>query len=144
MNDRVMADPASSPIAAVMVHVASVDEAMAWYQRAFPNAVRRRLLTPAFEFLVVNGIRLEFVPADAKVASGPAGTVVYWQVPDFDDALQHLQDIGARLYRGPMPIEDGQAMCQVQDPWGNCIGLRGPRKAAVRRSPPESSSLAAT
>jgi len=25
-----------------------------------------------------------------------------------------------------MLIENGEAMCQVQDPWGNCIGLRGP------------------
>ncbi|MDY0831642.1 MULTISPECIES: VOC family protein [unclassified Pseudomonas] len=32
--------------------------------------------------------------------------------------------LGATLYRGPMKIEGGEWMCQVRDPWGNCIGLR--------------------
>lgn len=31
----------------------------------------------------------------------------------------------AALYRGPIGIEAGQRMCQVRDPWDNCIGLRG-------------------
>lgn len=109
-----------------MVHVASVPDAIAWYQRAFPSAIPERLLSPEFEFLVLGDVRLEFVPADEKVGSGPSGTVVYWQVPAFDAALKHLQQVGARLYRGPMQIEGGQIICQVQDPWGNCIGLRGP------------------
>ena len=61
---------------------------------------------------------------DEKVGAGPCGTVVYWSVPDLDAALSWLQDHGATLYRGPITIEGGQRMCQVQDPWGNCIGLR--------------------
>ncbi|MGY4827294.1 VOC family protein [Sphaerotilaceae bacterium SBD11-9] len=115
-----------TPIAAVMVHVASLAEALAWYERAFPHARRQRVSHPAFEFLVVGDVQLEFVLADHKVSAGAAGTVVYWAVPEFEAALAHFQRIGARLYRGPMQIEGGQAMCQVQDPWGNCIGLRGP------------------
>jgi predicted enzyme related to lactoylglutathione lyase len=65
------------------------------------------------------------VQADSQVPSGAAGSVVYWRVPDFDAALTHLRACGATLYRGPREIEDGQWMCQVRDPWGNCIGLRG-------------------
>ena len=42
------------------------------------------------------------------------------------NALRHFEGLGAIRYRGPMAIEDGQRMCQVRDPWGNCIGLRGP------------------
>jgi predicted enzyme related to lactoylglutathione lyase len=76
---------------------------------------------------------MEFVPADEKVAAGAAGSVVYWQVAHFDAALAHALNQGATLYRGPMPIEAGQAMCQVRDPWGNCVGLRGP--AAPQREP---------
>ena len=113
-------------IAAVMIHVGNVSDALAWYERAFPSAVRSRVEAPHFEFLVVGNVRLEFVPSDNKVSSGTAGSVVYWQVPEFEAALIHFQSIGARLYRGPMGIEGGQCMCQVQDPWGNCIGLRGP------------------
>ena len=46
-----------------------------------------------------------------------------------DDALDHFKGIGAALYRGPMQIEDNLWMCQVRDPWGNCIGLRGTEEA---------------
>ncbi|MEZ8336060.1 glyoxalase/bleomycin resistance/dioxygenase family protein, partial [Vibrio splendidus] len=28
-------------------------------------------------------------------------------------------------YRGPMAIENGLFMCQIEDPFGNLIGLRG-------------------
>lgn len=118
-------------IAAVMIHVASVPEALAWYARAFPSAVRMTEPGTTFEYLAVGATRLEFVPADAKVPSGPAGSVVYWSVPRFEDALAHMQGVGATLYRGPLRIAHGQSICQVRDPWGNCIGLRGPSRSAV-------------
>lgn len=65
------------------------------------------------------------------MGSGPFGSVVYWAVDDFNAALAHVEKLGATLYRGPLAIQDGLAMCQVRDPWGNCIGLRGPRPAAI-------------
>jgi predicted enzyme related to lactoylglutathione lyase len=115
-----------NPVAAVMIHVADVDAGFDWYQRAFPDAIRKRINAPIdFEFLDVNGVMIEIVAADSKVGSGAAGSVVYWQVADFDAALSRLQRIGASLYRGPLAIENSQRMCQVRDPWGNCIGLRG-------------------
>lgn len=119
----------ANPIAAVLIHVADVPAGIAWYTRAFPEAIRKRLDEVDFEYLQLGSIQIEIVPADAKVASGAAGSVVYWQVPDFDAALEHMLSIGATLYRGPIQIEDSQRMCQVRDPWGNCIGLRGGSKA---------------
>lgn len=121
----------SHPIAAVLVHVGDVEAGLAWYQRAFPEAVRTRLDEFDFEFLQLGSVCLEIVPADAQVGSGPFGSVVYWTVDDFDAALAHVEKLGATLYRGPLAIQDGLAMCQVRDPWGNCIGLRGPRPAAM-------------
>ena len=115
----------SNPIVAVMVHVDDVAAALRWYERAFPQAKRHRIESLAFDYLSVDGVNLEFVPADEKVTSGPCGTVVYWGVPNVGSALTHLQSLGAKLYRGPMQIGDDQCMCQLQDPWGNCIGLRG-------------------
>ncbi len=110
-----------------MIHVDDVSSALVWYAQAFPQAVQKSLAMPTFEFkyLDVDGVMLELVPADKKVSSGPSGSVVYWHVPDFDLTLAHFKALGAPLYRGPGDIEDGQRMCQVQDPWGNCIGLRG-------------------
>lgn len=122
-SDAGVAPPA---IAAVMVHVSDVSAALAWYQRAFVRAVPISLAEPAFDCLSLEGVNIEIVPADDKVSSGASGSVVYWRVPALEAALAHLQSLGATLYRGPMAIEDGQAMCQLRDPWGNCIGLRGP------------------
>ncbi len=108
-----------------MVHVADVEAGLLWYKQAFPSAERKSIREPFFEYLDVDGVRIEIVMADEKVTSGAAGSVVYWQVENFDDMLRHMQSIGANLYRGPMNIENNQRMCQVRDPWGNCIGLRG-------------------
>ena len=119
-------------ISAVLVHVSDVQAGLDWYQRAFPSALRRRIDEFDFEYLAVGDVSLELVPADEKVSSGAAGSVVYWPVPDFEAALAHFESIGAKLYRGPMNIEDGNRMCQVRDPWGNCVGLRG-RSTAVAR-----------
>ena len=118
---------ANDPVSAVMVHVGDVPVALAWYQTAFPQARRKTVTTSEqdFEFLDINGVQLELVPADEKVRAGASGSVVYWQVTDFDLALAHLQSVGATLYRGSRSIEKGLRMCQVRDPWGNCIGLRG-------------------
>ena len=116
----------SRPIAAVMVHVPNVTTALAWYQQAFPSAVRSHSETADFECLSVGDVQLELVHSDEKVSSGACGSVVHWWVTNLVAALRHLQSIGATLYRGPMQIEAGLSMCQVRDPWGNCIGLRGP------------------
>lgn len=123
----------SFPIAAVMVHVADVEAALRWYEAAFAGeAVRVRIGTPVFECLSVRGVLLEIVPSDEKVASGASGSVVYWAVDSFDAALHRFESAGAVLYRGPLRLDNAQNMqnvqfmCQVRDPWGNCIGLRGP------------------
>ena len=116
-------------IAAVMVHVPDVEAGLKWYERAFAEALRKRADAFDFEYLCVDGVNLEIAPSDEKVSSGAAGSVVYWHVPNFEAALTHFESTGAKLYRGPMDIEEGQRMCQVRDPWGNCIGLRGPSHA---------------
>ena len=114
-------------IAAVMIHVSDVNAAIAWYACAFPRATREKISMSTFEFeyVDVDGVMLELVPADEKISSGVSGSVVYWSVPNLDHALVHFQSLGAELYRGPFEIEDGKRICQVRDPWGNCIGLRG-------------------
>ncbi|MBF4269698.1 glyoxalase/bleomycin resistance/dioxygenase family protein [Vibrio anguillarum] len=98
---------------------------LAWYQKAFPEAVS--VYHPEFDFTVLdlNGFSLEIVQADEKVDSGKKGTVVYWAVANLVEALDHFETLGARLYRGPMEIENGLSMCQIEDPFGNLIGLRG-------------------
>lgn len=111
--------------AALLIHVPDARKGLAWYQKAFPDATSVYL--PEFDFttLELNGFSIEIVQADEKVSAGKRGTVLYWTVSDFNEALAHFQSIGAALYRGPMEIEHGLMMCQLEDPFGNLIGLRG-------------------
>ena len=117
----------TKPILAVMVHVSDVQTALLWYENILPCAVRKKIIHPVvMDYLDIGGVMLEIVTADEKVTSAAAGSVVYWNIADFDVSLSHILDAGASLYRGPIDIENGQKMCQVLDPWGNCIGFRGP------------------
>ena len=113
-------------VAAILIHVSDVEQGLAWYEQAFPLAHREKSKSDGFEFLRLGALQIEIVPADDKVSSGPSGTVVYWKVESLSDELARLKRIGAKFYRGPIQIEERESMCQVQDPWGNCIGFRGP------------------
>lgn len=113
-----------TPIISILIHVPDWRTATNWYAKAFPGASRIYHVPDDFGHLDVDGVAIEIVNADNKVASGAAGSVVYWRVADLTQEVQHLVALGATLYRGPMEIEGGEWMCQVRDPWGNCIGLR--------------------
>lgn len=112
------------PIISILIHVPDWRVATEWYAAAFEQATRIRHEPDDFGHLDVAGVALEIVNADNKVASGAAGSVVYWRVGDLQQQLQRLEKLGGKLYRGPMEIEGGHWICQVLDPWGNCIGLR--------------------
>jgi predicted enzyme related to lactoylglutathione lyase len=126
-------------ITAIMIHVPDPQAALAWYGTAFPAA--RPADLDKVEALQLGELLIEFVPADEKVSAGCAGSVIYWRCNDLEKTRDTFITLGARLYRGPMDIENGQRMCQVLDPWGNIIGLRGsvPVRGrildALRRSP---------
>jgi hypothetical protein len=57
-------------IRAVLIHVSDVAEGLAWYQRAFPHAERKRLDALGFDYLDVGGVSLELVPSDEKWCIG--------------------------------------------------------------------------
>jgi len=113
-------------VCAVLVHVSDMDEGLSWYRNAFPHAALEVSYPSGFAFLKIGMTQLEIVPADDKVGSGAAGSVVYWWTDDFERSLAGLKAAGAVLYRGPLKIDHELWMCQLRDPWGNCIGIRGP------------------
>jgi len=113
-----------NPIA-ILVHVPDVKLGLEWYKKAFPMAVETNFEGSDFTILNVNGFSIEVVLADDKVGAGKYGTVIYWLVESLNDSLEHFYGLGAKLYRGPMNIENGLSMCQIEDPFGNLIGLRG-------------------
>ncbi len=108
-----------------MIHAENTEAALDWYKKAFVGAKLVEIKEFNFQYLNVNGIQIEIVPADTKVSSGAAGSVVYWEVTDFNSIKNHMISLGAELYRGPMKIENGRQMCQLKDPFKNLIGIRG-------------------
>ncbi|PJE57248.1 VOC family protein [Marinomonas sp. BSi20584] len=112
--------------AALLVHVCDWEKGFNWYQKAFPSAVPVDFPDFDFRALQMQGFMIEVVRSDEKVPSGKAGTVLYWSVTDLVEAIEHFRALGSEVYRGPMQIENGLGMCQVTDPFGNLIGLRGP------------------
>ena len=111
---------------ALLIHVHDVQQGLNWYSRVFPNSKAISFDDGMPTALLIDGFLLELVISDEKVGSGKFGTIMYWMVPQLDFAIQSFIGIGAKLYRGPMAIEDGLGMCQLEDPFGNLIGLRGP------------------
>lgn len=91
-----MKHPAAT-VCAVMVHVSETREALAWYRAAFPEAQVECVQEFDFEYLQVGQVRIELAKADEKVSSGPAGSVVYWEVDNFQVRLKHLLACGAVL-----------------------------------------------
>ena len=110
---------------AILIHAPDVKLGLEWYKSAFPRAEADYLADSDFTVLNIDGFSIEIVQADSKVDSGKCGTVLYWSVESLEDAILHFETLGAKLYRGPMKIENGLSMCQLEDPFGNLIGLRG-------------------
>ena len=98
-----------------------------WYAQFFETEVIRSAEAADFFLLRVAGVEVVFHPADDKSPTGVAGQLVYWQVENLDAALERALRLGAQLYRSPLKRLDQQWMCQVRDPFGNAIGMIGPR-----------------
>jgi len=110
---------------AVLVHVPDDPAALEWYKKAFAGATLQSIEDSEFQILDVNGFSLEIVQSDSKASSGKQGTVLYWSVESLPEAINYFKSLGATIYRGPMDIENNLRMCQMEDPFGKLIGLRG-------------------
>ena len=112
----------------VLMFVSSVRSAAEWYSSVLQLPVA--FVEDNFAMIDVGTAQLCFHLADAKVPSGRAGQVAYWRVDTLDSARERMVAAGAQLYRGPLAIDAGRAICQFADPFGNLIGLVGPYRGA--------------
>ena len=52
------------------------------------------------------------------------GSVGYWFIDDMDELLKRVEQIGGKIYRGPLRVNEVQrTIVQIQDPFGNVIGI---------------------
>ncbi len=107
-----------------MFHVSDVKKASDWYSRLL--SINPVYLLEDFPVLRIGDTEICFHKADSKVSSGKSGSVAYWRVTDFREAVTRAEAMGGAIHRGPLPIENGDTICQVADPFGNLFGLVGP------------------
>ena len=117
-------------VAEIMYFVPDRRASAEWYSNLFDIEITV-LDNPDHFFIQVGGQQVWFHQADNKVPSGAAGHVAYWQVNDFDTALERATQLGAILHRGPLDRQDGSYMCQVKDPYGNLIGFIGSKQRGL-------------
>ena len=62
--------------------------------------------------------------ADEKSPRSYGGSVGYWLVDDIEKAISAAIELGGKVYRGPLRIDEIQrTIAQIVDPYGNVIGL---------------------
>jgi catechol 2,3-dioxygenase-like lactoylglutathione lyase family enzyme len=135
----------------VALSVVDLDEAIAWYGKAFGVKATLRAEPPGFRLAMLeseDGTRLEvFERPDASrtVDSSTPITIMRhhglthlaFTVDDLVGEHDRLVDIGATSVWDPRPSpEEGKAMAFVQDPEGNLIELIGPLTAAIEQAYP--------
>lgn len=82
------------------------------------------------EFFVsfkVGGSCFDITVPDAKNPFSQGGSVGYWLVDDVQVVLKKVEELGGKLYRGPLKVPETQrTIMQIQDPFGNVVGFESP------------------
>jgi predicted enzyme related to lactoylglutathione lyase len=60
-------------------------------------------------------------PKDQR--STQSSQVLYWTVDDLDTTIAALQAEGSTLNREPISVPEGGRVAQLEDPFGNILGL---------------------
>jgi catechol 2,3-dioxygenase-like lactoylglutathione lyase family enzyme len=107
----------------VYFFVADLQQSRDWYAAVLGAPPAEDLAD--FVRFEVHGFNLCLHRADEKSPLSTGGEVAYWEVDDFDAAVQHFLAHGGALHRGPICAIGDLWICQIRDPFGNVIGLEG-------------------
>lgn len=106
----------------IRISVANVQESRDWY-KAFLGIEPIENLENFVSFRIENTV-LDLVLADQKSPLSTGGSVGYWLVDNLNEAISKAQNLGGRIYRGPLSVEEARkTIVQIMDPCGNVIGL---------------------
>lgn len=94
-----------------------------WYAKVL--GISPHLDLPGYVEFRVGIDALALAPSDEKSPHSAGGQVAYWRVHELKSAIAHFAAHGAQVYRGPLEIENGEAICQLMDPFGNVLALIG-------------------
>jgi catechol 2,3-dioxygenase-like lactoylglutathione lyase family enzyme len=104
--------------------VLDLAESRAWYVRAL--GANPSVDLPDYVEFRIGPTGLALSAYDEKSPFSPGGQVAYWRVASLKRAVRYFLSLGATLYRGPLTVENGEAICQIRDPLGNVLGFIGP------------------
>lgn len=114
-------------IKAVFIFTENPVESATWYSQLFDLPIK--IKEDYFCLIQIGDTELCFHLADSKSPKSAGGSVSYWNVINFQDALDKAISLGAKIYRGPLKIEEekNRWIAQIKDPNGNVIGIDGPK-----------------
>jgi catechol 2,3-dioxygenase-like lactoylglutathione lyase family enzyme len=111
------------PIAQILIPVADVERASAWYRDVL--GIPYLFAFPGMAFLDAHGVRLYLASPTEPGFDGRA--TLYFRVPDIDTAVAELEGRGVVFSGRPhMIFDDGSTqtwMCFSKDPDGNNVAL---------------------
>lgn len=104
------------------ITVADVAKSRDWYQAFLGKPPIEDLEN--FASFEVGGHRLDIALADEKSPISKGGSVGYWLTNDLSAAIHRAQQLGGRVYRGPLPVREiNRTIVQIEDAYGNVFGI---------------------
>ncbi len=110
------------PPASVVFFVRELRKAAAWYGKILN--VKPYRIDRDFIGFHLNGIDLGFHRLDKKAGKASGVQIIYWKVKDLDNTINNFIASGAKIFRKPIRIPEGGRVAQIQDPFGNILGLK--------------------
>ncbi len=107
----------------IRLMVKNLEQSKNWYSKLL--GVSPLLDTPDYVEFRVGQCGLAMSLSDEKSPYSTGGQVAYWRVQEIRKAISFFTAHGAIIFRGPLNIGNGEAICQVGDPFGNVVGLIG-------------------
>lgn len=105
--------------------VKDIEQSKKWFAQVL--GIKPWLDTPDYVEFRIGPCGLSMSLSDPKSPYSTGGQVAYWRVRAVDKAIEFFSSHGAKVFRGPLDIENGEAICQMCDPFGSVIGFIGKR-----------------
>lgn len=101
--------------------VSELAQAKEWYAKAFK--VQPYFDEPYYVGFNIDGSELGLQPLEKESDGISTGQISYWGVDSIEEALIHVESLGAKIVEELMDVGGGVKVAAVSDKWNNTIGL---------------------
>lgn len=113
--------------ATIRLSVTNIEKSRDWYKSFFGIDPVEDL--EDFVSFKIGQTCFDIAAADHKSPVSTGGSVGYWLVDDLDAAVAHAIELGAKIYRGPLKVDEvRRTIVQLLDPQGNVLGFEAEYK----------------